>query len=377
MTAVTTAGSGQTDTETERAHPHAKPWPRYEQAAQGLRNYWYPALLSGQLKHKPTDVKMLGEELVFIRREGRVHCLEGRCKHRGVPLSEGRFVFPCTISCAYHGWTYDLASGRLVAALTDGPDSAMVGKVRLRTYPVVERQGVVWAFIGDGPPPPLEEDVPKEFLIPRAFVGAWVRVFPGNWRIAMEGALDPSHAFFMHRFARLNTLSRMPAYRGRYWPEIIDGRYLGYRTDVPTPQAEYPGLGRWPREAWWKRSSGRKTVVTGWLPCGAQVTGIPTNAPFDTFSWYVPVDRDHYRWFQFLITEASGPKKWWAGLKYWLWLRWMYQGEFLGQDSRINRVMHAFYAEQDGWSRERLYRPDVVVTAWRKFVDQTARGIQE
>ena len=95
------------------------------------------------------------------------------------------------------------------------------------------------------------------------------------------------------------------------------------------------------------------------------------------FSWYVPVDADHYRWFQFLVADVSGPKKWWARLKYWLWLRWMYQGQFLGQDSEINEALHPFYAEQDGWARERLYRPDVVVTAWRKFVQENARGIQE
>src|ERR671919_469998 len=73
------------------------------------------------------------------------------------PLSAGRCVFTGMITCAYHGWTYDLASGDLVAALTDGPDSPICGKasVRVRTYPVEERAGLIWVWPGDEPPPPV------------------------------------------------------------------------------------------------------------------------------------------------------------------------------------------------------------------------------
>ena len=59
-----------------------------------------------------------------------------------------------TITCRYHGWTYDLSNGLCVAALTDGPDSPIVGKARVKTYPLEERKGIIWAFIGDGQPLP-------------------------------------------------------------------------------------------------------------------------------------------------------------------------------------------------------------------------------
>jgi phenylpropionate dioxygenase-like ring-hydroxylating dioxygenase large terminal subunit len=353
-----------------------KPWPRYERAILGLRNYWYPAMLSRQLKRKPIGVQMLGEELVFVRDGEHVYCLEGRCPHRGVPLSEGRSVFPCTLSCAYHGWTYDLRTGVLVGALTDGPESAIVGKVKLRSYPVVEQQGVIWTFIGDGPPPPLEEDVPREFLDPQAVVGAQVQVCRGNWRLAMEGAIDPAHPLFLHRSAWLNLFRRLPATRGRYRTEVIDERYLASRSDPPTADAQYPGLGKWPSEPWWKLRLSAKTTTTAWLPCGVRVVGLPTNVPFETYSWYVPVDQDTYRWFQFLVARVSGIQKWWAGLKYHLWLRWLYQGQFLGQDVRINELIHPFYVNQDGWAKERLFRPDSVIIEWRKHVENSARGIQ-
>ena len=96
---------------------------------------------------------------MFFRHEGKCYALEDRCPHRGVPLSVGRCEFPgtSTISCAYHGWTYDLNTGECVGAVTDGPDSPIVGKVGVRTYPVEERKGLVWVYIGDGEVPRLEE----------------------------------------------------------------------------------------------------------------------------------------------------------------------------------------------------------------------------
>jgi carbazole 1,9a-dioxygenase terminal dioxygenase component len=172
----------------------------------------------------------------------------------------------------------------------------------------------------------------------------------------------------------------MPASKGKYTVEIIDGKYLGYKTEGGCRQGDYPGLGRWPNEGWWKqRTAGASTKVVGFLPCGVRVSGIPTNVPFNTYSWYVPMDKDHYRWVTFLVAKVRGLKRWRAYWKYHLWLRWMYQGprQFLGQDLRINELMHPFYAEQNGWTKERLYQPDIVITGWRKFVDETARGIQE
>ena len=52
-------------------------------------------------------------------------------------------------------------------------------------------------------------------------------------------------------------------------------------------------------------------------------------------------------------------------------------GQFLRQDSWMNEMMHPFYEEQDGWVKERMFRPDVVLTTWRKLIEEHARGIQE
>jgi phenylpropionate dioxygenase-like ring-hydroxylating dioxygenase large terminal subunit len=293
-----------------------------------------------------------------------------------MPLSEARCEFPGTISCAFHGWTFELASGKLVAALTDGPDSAVVGTVHLKTYPAVERKGVVWAFIGDGAPPPLEADMPAEFFDPDMLVfGAPAPALLGNWRMAIEGSLDPSHAFYMHRTSSAMTLTRLPAARGRHFVEYEENK-LTYRTDPPTMQADYPGLGRWPREPFWKRPGRMGFKVTGWLPASVVVNDWPSRG-MASYNIHVPVDDNHWRYFHFQVAKVSGPlKRLWYRLRHALIWGPFIQGNFLGQDKWACRLTTPFYNEHDGWNKERLYRPDVVVIAWRRFVEANARGFK-
>lgn len=352
------------------------PWPRYEEAALGLRNYWYPAMLSRHLRTKPAPIKLLGEELMLVRGEKQVYCLQRRCAHRGVSLTEGKFEFPETITCYYHGWTYDLATGSLVAALTDGPKSPIVGKVCLNTYPAVDRQGVIWVFVGNENPPPLEEDVPKEFLDPGLTI--WprpVQVQRGNWRLGVEGGLDPSHAYYLHRFSRFMWFMRVPATRGRHWVER-EGKYLTYRTETPTMEADYPGLGRWPRKKWWKREGGFVVPkVYGWLPCGVMVKDFPAQDA-SSFNWHVPVDEDHWINFQFQVARVGGLKKLWFKVKHFFIWGPLVQGMFLDQDRWAAEEATIFYNHQDGWRAERLMRPDVMITSWRKHVEKNAREFQ-
>ena len=74
----------------------------------GFRNYWYPIIESRHVKKRPVPVRVLGEDLVLFRgNRGRVAALVDRCPHRGTKLSRGRIIFPGTLSCGYHGWTYN------------------------------------------------------------------------------------------------------------------------------------------------------------------------------------------------------------------------------------------------------------------------------
>ncbi len=105
----------------------ASNFPRYNAAVLGFRNYWYPVAFSRRLGTKPVAITLCGEKIVLARHAGKLYALHNRCPHRGIPLSEGQQTFPGLLTCPYHGWTYELASGQLFAVLTVGPDSPICG----------------------------------------------------------------------------------------------------------------------------------------------------------------------------------------------------------------------------------------------------------
>src|SRR5256885_16665289 len=88
------------------------------------------------------------------------------------------------------------------AALTDGPGSPVTRKARVQAFPVEVRAGLIFVWMGEGAPVPVEEDVPTELLRPDARVYPHPRVVPGNWRHAAENGFDEGHVKMVHRTAR-------------------------------------------------------------------------------------------------------------------------------------------------------------------------------
>src|SRR5581483_9861931 len=130
----------------------------------GFREYWYPGLEAKRVgKKKPVHVEMLGEDLVFFRdKDGKIAALSDWCPHRGARLSLGVSEFPGTITCPYHGYTFD-GKGQCVAGIIDSPESPIIPYLHSRSYPTEERYGIVFVWMGKTDPVPLDEDMPEEF----------------------------------------------------------------------------------------------------------------------------------------------------------------------------------------------------------------------
>ena len=110
-----------------------------------LRNCWYAAAWDDEVAEIPLARTVLGEPVVLWRSaDGRPAALEDRCCHRGLPLSMGRPVGE-TLQCGYHGLRFDTA-GRCVAV---PGQSAIPPGARVRAFPLVERHGWVWIWMGD------------------------------------------------------------------------------------------------------------------------------------------------------------------------------------------------------------------------------------
>jgi len=350
-------GPGDRERAVGTREPQFARWPRYRRAALGFRGHWYPVMWSRRLHRKPVAILILGEEIVLIRHQGAVHALHDRCPHRGIPLSIGKREFPGTISCIYHGWTFDLCTGRLVAALTDGPDSPIVGKVRIRTYPVVERKGLIWIYVGVPEPPHIEEDVPAEFLADDAFLAGRITIRAGNWRYAAENGFDESHSKMLHRDAAWMLFRFLPAYMLTHVAPADDG-FITRMVDKVGYETDYPGLGRWPRPRIWRLKKGRATVSIR-LPGILRVR----YKGWTHYEWYVPTDPDHHRYLQFMCKRAAPLGRLATSVRYWSYIRWCFHWRFNNQDSHVVELMPTRSHP------ERLFRPDSSITAWRKLCE--------
>jgi len=175
-----------------------------------LINFWYAAALSTALREKPVKVRMLGQNLVLFRdAAGQAHCLSNVCLHRCGSLADG-WVTGNRVACPYHGWEF-AGSGQCERIPSLGPGQPPVpGRVKVDSYPVTERYGIVFAFLGDLP----EAERPPLMPVPEWDQPGWrcntsSFEFRANYRRVLENSLDPAHAEFVHVVGRKG---RDPAY---------------------------------------------------------------------------------------------------------------------------------------------------------------------
>lgn len=164
-----------------------------------LRRYWQPLLLTEELPaERPVkDTRILGENLVVFRDEaGRYGALARHCAHRSGDLAFGRLEGG-GLRCPYHGWLYDI-TGRCLEQPAAPPGHSFHDKVRQTAYPCIERNGIVYGYLGPGAPPPFPAF--DWNLAPDSHSFVYKGYQRCNWLQAVEGEIDPSHLSFLHRY---------------------------------------------------------------------------------------------------------------------------------------------------------------------------------
>lgn len=172
-----------------------------------LRRYWHPVGLSTDAADTPRPVKILGEELILFRDgQGRAGLVYPRCCHRGTTLYYGK-VEERGIRCCYHGWLFDVEGHCLEMPCEPNPTGAQCHRVRQPWYPVEERYGLIFAYLG---PPQRKPILPRyeclEALEPGEFVEAddssigsgGIVIAPCNWLQHFENVVDPYHVPILH-----------------------------------------------------------------------------------------------------------------------------------------------------------------------------------
>src|ERR671914_1053448 len=116
-----------------------------------FRQYWLPALKSDELPAPdcpPVRLKLLGEELsAFRTTSGAIGVIQNSCPHRGASLFFGRNEEE-GLRCVYHGWKFD-QTGACVDMPSEPAESNFKNKVHAVAYPTHERNGIIWAYLGN------------------------------------------------------------------------------------------------------------------------------------------------------------------------------------------------------------------------------------
>ncbi len=161
-------------------------------------NFWYPTCWGKDLTDQPLKTRILGQDLVVFRdSEGKAQCLSNTCTHRGGSLGNGKVKGDC-IQCPYHGWEFD-GTGQVTRIPSLGKGAKIPARTRIDAYPVVERYGIVFAFLGDLP----EAERPPILDIPTYEKEGWATSeityeVPIHYERSMENGLDPAHNEFVH-----------------------------------------------------------------------------------------------------------------------------------------------------------------------------------
>ncbi len=162
-------------------------------------NFWYPICTATDLDaQNPQRVEMLGVRLVAFRdASGQAHVLADTCIHRGGSLGKGKVVGDC-VQCPYHGWEFD--GDGVCTKIPSMGDKKPPARAKVDSYPVQEKYGIVFAFLGDLPEaerPPLLE-VSETDTSKWRISGPLVFEIDGYYQRSIENGMDPTHNEFVH-----------------------------------------------------------------------------------------------------------------------------------------------------------------------------------
>ncbi|MEO8203903.1 MAG: aromatic ring-hydroxylating dioxygenase subunit alpha [Betaproteobacteria bacterium] len=270
-----------------------------------LRNYWQPAALVDELQGKrPVKaLRLLGQDLVLFRDEaGRYGMLDRDCPHRGADLAYAR-IEDGGLRCAFHGWLFDVG-GHCMQTPAEPEGSKLRQHIRQRAYPVVERSGILFAWLGEGEPPAFPAF--DCFVAPGTHTFAFKGHLECNWLQALEVGIDPAHASYLHRFFEDEDTSGGYGrqFRGTSADSSMPITQVLREFDRPEISVEKTPYGM--RLIALRKLSDADTHVRVTNLVFPQAFVIPMSAEMTISQWHVPVDDTSCYWYA-IFTSFTGP----------------------------------------------------------------------
>jgi nitrite reductase/ring-hydroxylating ferredoxin subunit len=277
-------------------------------AGKLLRNYWQPVALVDEMRgERPVKaVKLLGEDLVLFKNQTRYGLIDRHCAHRGADLAYGRLEDD-GLRCAFHGWKFD-AAGKCVETPAEPEGSWLHEHIRTLAYPVVEKSGVLFAYLGEmrgaGEPPAFPHF--DCFVAPDAYTFAFKGYWDCNWLQALEVGIDPAHASWLHKFFEDEdpAASYGRQFRGTPSDSAMPISKVLREFDRPEIRVERTDYGM--RLQTLRRISDAHTHIRVTNVLFPQAFVIPMNAEMTISQWHVPVDDTGCYWYS-IFTSFGAP----------------------------------------------------------------------
>ncbi|MBM2811533.1 MAG: hypothetical protein HW416_2292 [Chloroflexi bacterium] len=251
-------------------------------AGRYLRSFWQPICRSQDLSPgRARPVRIMGEDLTVYRGRTDPHLLAFRCAHRGTQLSTG-WVEDDNIRCFYHGWKYD-GSGQCIEQPAE--PEPFCQRIKIRSYPVQEYLGLIFAYLGEGDAPELprypdfEADGVLEFqTLYRAC----------NYFNTVENEVDSVHVSFAHRKSRPGVANQPPPLvAGDETDWGIEQRYTYASANGEVVKVSYLVM---------------PNIKYGQMP----PTTVYETGPGDDIRWLVPIDDTSHLYFVVHLSHVTG-----------------------------------------------------------------------
>jgi phthalate 4,5-dioxygenase oxygenase subunit len=287
-----------------------------------LRRYWQPVALTDEFnpaldpRMAPRLVKAvraLGQDLVLFKNaQGAWGLLDRACPHRGADLSFGRNEGD-GLRCPFHGWKFDV-NGACMETPAEPAGSKLCERVRQRSYPVMEKSGIVFAWLGEEgatPPPFSNFDC---FAAPSSHTFAFKGLWNANWLQAFEVGIDPAHPSFLHRFLNDEALEGVgDNAAGKQFRSASAGEFGGERWPMTRIMREF----HQPEISFEPTPWGMQ--LTALRPMTEELTHvrithaifphtfvIPLSETLTITQMHLPVDDTHTYWYS-IFTSFAGP----------------------------------------------------------------------
>lgn len=165
-------------------------------------------------------IDVMGEPVIVVRgKDGRVRALNSACRHRYMPVAEGRGNAG-RFTCPYHAWTYAL-DGRLIGAphmeesQVFDPAKCGLPQYRLETW-----MGFLFVNLDDDAAPlqpvmaSVERAVANYRIAEQTEIFHYEKVWAGNWKLSGENSMEYYHHVGLH----VRSIGIQTPAKGTYFP---------------------------------------------------------------------------------------------------------------------------------------------------------------